>query len=155
MFCKIGLLKDFAKCTGKHLCRSLFLNKVVGFRSAILLKKRFWNKCFPVSFVKLNNTTEWQLLNTQNFQISYFAEFRWLFLDMFYVFVFPFYLIVAVDSLFLSNLVLLFIVSSHKLLFFFFFSNSFVETEDKEWNNIRLAIENLMRRKHLRNICVN
>ena len=124
MFCKIGLLKDFAKFTGKHLCRSLFLNKVVGFRSAILLKKRFRNKCFPVSFVKLNNTTKWQLLNTQNFQISYFAEFRWLFLDMFYVFVFPFYLIVAVDSLFLSNLVLLFIVSSHKLLFFFFFSLS-------------------------------
>ena len=28
-FCKkIGALKNFAKCTGKHLCQSLFFNKV-------------------------------------------------------------------------------------------------------------------------------
>ena len=30
MFFKIGLLKKFAKRTGKHLYRSLFLNKVAG-----------------------------------------------------------------------------------------------------------------------------
>ena len=30
MFSKIGLLKKFAKRTGKHLYRSLFLNKVAG-----------------------------------------------------------------------------------------------------------------------------
>ena len=30
MFCKKGVLKNFAKFTGKHLCQSLFFNKVVG-----------------------------------------------------------------------------------------------------------------------------
>ena len=30
MFFKVGLLKKFAKRTGKHLYRSLFLNKVAG-----------------------------------------------------------------------------------------------------------------------------
>ena len=28
VFCKKGVLKNFAKSTGKHLCQSLFLNKV-------------------------------------------------------------------------------------------------------------------------------
>ena len=30
MFNKKGVLIDFAKFTGKHLCQSLFFNKVVG-----------------------------------------------------------------------------------------------------------------------------
>ena len=30
MFCKKGVLKDFAKFTGKYLCQSLFFNKVAG-----------------------------------------------------------------------------------------------------------------------------
>ena len=34
------VLKNFAKLTGKHLCQSLFIDKVVGLRPAILLKKR-------------------------------------------------------------------------------------------------------------------
>ena len=28
MFCKKGILRNFAKFTGKHLCQSLFFNKV-------------------------------------------------------------------------------------------------------------------------------
>ena len=28
MFCKKGVLRNFAKFTGKHLCRNLFFNKV-------------------------------------------------------------------------------------------------------------------------------
>ena len=32
-FCKIGALKNFAKFTGKHMCQSLFFNKVVGLRT--------------------------------------------------------------------------------------------------------------------------
>ena len=35
---KKGVLSNFAKITGKHLCQILF-NKVAGFRSATLLKK--------------------------------------------------------------------------------------------------------------------
>ena len=34
------LLKNFLKFTGKHLCQSLFLNKVEGLKTATLLKKR-------------------------------------------------------------------------------------------------------------------
>ena len=40
VFCKKGVLGNFTKSTGKHLCQSLFLNKVTGLRSATLLKKR-------------------------------------------------------------------------------------------------------------------
>ena len=34
VFCKKGILKEFAKSTGKHLCQSLFLNKVAGLRTS-------------------------------------------------------------------------------------------------------------------------
>ena len=49
---KKGVLKNFAKSTGKHLCQSLFFNKVTGLRSATLLKKRLWHRHFPVNFAK-------------------------------------------------------------------------------------------------------
>ena len=44
-----GVLRNFAKFTGKHLCQSLIFNKVAGMRPATLLKRRFWRRCFPVS----------------------------------------------------------------------------------------------------------
>ena len=40
VFCKKGVLRNFAKFTGKHLCQSLFFNNVAGLR------------CFPVNFTK-------------------------------------------------------------------------------------------------------
>ena len=41
----------FHKIHGKkHLCQSLFLNKVAGIRPATLFKKRLWHRCFPVNF---------------------------------------------------------------------------------------------------------
>ena len=42
---KKGVLRNFAKLTGKHLCQSLFFNKVEGLRPATLLKKRLWHRC--------------------------------------------------------------------------------------------------------------
>ena len=33
-----GVLTNFAKFTGKHLCQSLYFNKVAGLRPATLLK---------------------------------------------------------------------------------------------------------------------
>ena len=36
VFCKKGILRNFAKLTGKHLCQSLFFNKVAGLRSKTL-----------------------------------------------------------------------------------------------------------------------
>ena len=49
MFCKKGVFRNFAKFTGKHLCQSLFLNKVAGLS---LFKKRLWHRCFLVNFAK-------------------------------------------------------------------------------------------------------
>ena len=49
---KKGALRNFKKFTGKQLCQSLFFNKVAGLKPAILLKKRLWDRCFPVNFVK-------------------------------------------------------------------------------------------------------
>ena len=48
--CKNGVLKHFLKFKGKHLCHSLFFNKVAGLKPATLLKKRLvqvisWNIC--------------------------------------------------------------------------------------------------------------
>ena len=53
---KKGVLRNFAKFTGKHLCQSLFFNKVAGPRPAALLKKRLWHSCFPLNFVKFLRT---------------------------------------------------------------------------------------------------
>ena len=38
VFCKKDVLRNFAKFTGKHLCQSLYFNKVAGLRPATLLK---------------------------------------------------------------------------------------------------------------------
>ena len=56
VFCKKGVLRSFSKFTGKHLCQSLFFNKVAGLRTATLLKKRLWHRCFPVNFAKFLRT---------------------------------------------------------------------------------------------------
>ena len=67
------VLRNFAKFTGKHLCQSLFFNKVVGLRPAILLKKRIWHRCFPVTFAKflrtpfLKNTSGWLVLKKKSY----------------------------------------------------------------------------------------
>ena len=52
-----GVLRNFTKFEGKHLCQSLFFNKVSGLRSATLLKKKLWHRCFPVNFAN----SEWSL----------------------------------------------------------------------------------------------
>ena len=67
VFCKKGVLRNFEKFTGKHLCQSLLFNKVAGIRPVTLLKERLWHRCFPVNFLNFLRTpsvTEhnWQLL---------------------------------------------------------------------------------------------
>ena len=63
-----GVPRNFVKFTGKHLCQSLFFNKVAGLKPATLLKKRIWHRCFPVNFEKFLRT-------------SFFIEhLRWLLL---------------------------------------------------------------------------
>ena len=48
-----GVLRNFAKVTGKYLCQSLYFNKV---RPATLLKQRLWRRCFPMNFAKFLRT---------------------------------------------------------------------------------------------------
>ena len=43
---KKSFLRNFTKFTGKHLCQSLFFNKIAALRPATLLKKRLWHRCF-------------------------------------------------------------------------------------------------------------
>ena len=54
-----GVLRNFTKFTGKHLCQNL--------RPATLSNKRLWHRCFSVKFAKFLRTaflqnTSWRLL---------------------------------------------------------------------------------------------
>ena len=51
-FFKKAVLKNFAIFTGKHLCQSLFLNKVAGLRPVTLLKRVTNTGVFPVNIAK-------------------------------------------------------------------------------------------------------
>ena len=58
--CSYGyVLRNFKKFTAKHLCQSLFFNKVAGLYIehfwcllATLLKKRLWHRCFSGNVLK-------------------------------------------------------------------------------------------------------
>ena len=50
------VLKNFAKFTGKHLCRSLSLNKVPSLWPETFLKTRLRQRYFSVNFVKILKT---------------------------------------------------------------------------------------------------
>ena len=58
VFCEKGVVRNFAKFTGKHLCQAFFLNKVAGLRPqlATLLKESLWHTYFPVNFAKFLRT---------------------------------------------------------------------------------------------------
>ena len=49
-------LINFAKFARKYLCQSLFFIKVAGIKPATLLKKRLWQRRFPVNFAKFLRT---------------------------------------------------------------------------------------------------
>ena len=54
MFCKINVLRNFAKFTGKQLCQSLFFNKGAGLRPKACNVIR--HRCFPENFAKFLRT---------------------------------------------------------------------------------------------------
>ena len=56
VFCKKGVLRNFAKFTVKRFCQNFFFSNVAGLRPATLLKKRLWCRCFPVNFMKFLRT---------------------------------------------------------------------------------------------------
>ena len=51
---KKGVLRNFAKFARKHLCQSLFFNKVPGLQ--LYWKKRLWHRCFLANFAKFLRT---------------------------------------------------------------------------------------------------
>ena len=53
MFCKKGILKNFAKFTGKQLCQILFFNKVVGLRPATLIIKETLAQVFSFEICEI------------------------------------------------------------------------------------------------------
>ena len=52
MLCKKGVIRNFAKFTGKQPSQRLFFNKVTGLRPVTLLKKSLWHRFFLVGFSK-------------------------------------------------------------------------------------------------------
>ena len=68
VFCKKGVLRNFAKFTGKHLCLSLFFNKVLA-----------W--CFPVNFARFLRTplVAASLLNCKHWRKVSFTDQEMLF----------------------------------------------------------------------------
>ena len=56
VFCQKGVFKNFSKLTEKHLCQTLFFNKIAGWKFVTLLIKRPQYRCFPVSFVNFLKT---------------------------------------------------------------------------------------------------
>ena len=79
-----GVLRNFVKFTRKHLCHSIFFNKVPGLRPATLLKNRLWHRCFPVNFAKflrtpfLQNTSGRLLLKQRENQSAIYYKMQWL-----------------------------------------------------------------------------
>ena len=53
----MGVLENIAKFTGKHLCQSLFFNKVVGLRDATLLKKETLAQVFSCEVCEIFKNT--------------------------------------------------------------------------------------------------
>ena len=56
LFYENDIRRNFAKYIGKHLCHSLFLDKVAGLTPATLLKRKLRHRCFPVKFGKFLRT---------------------------------------------------------------------------------------------------
>ena len=55
-FVRKGVLRNFAKFTGKQLCQVFFYNKVTDQDPVTLLEKRLWRWCFPMNFAKFPRT---------------------------------------------------------------------------------------------------
>ena len=54
---KKGVVRNFAKFAGKHLCQRLFFNKVAGLRPANLLKKESMAQVFSCEFCEISKST--------------------------------------------------------------------------------------------------
>ena len=83
-----GVLENFAKFTGKHLCHSLLFNKVADLRPANLFKKETMAQVlFPVNFTKFKTTPPVAAFEFCRFRIFY-SRFHFIYLKSFPVFFF-------------------------------------------------------------------
>ena len=69
-------LQNFAKFTGKHLCKSLFW-QYCRQRPATLLKYRLRHWCFPVGFTKFYRTSFLQKISTRQLLAVTNTRLRW------------------------------------------------------------------------------
>ena len=69
VFCKKGVLRNFTKFTGKHLCQSLFFNKVAG-QACNFIKKETLAQVFPCEFCEISKN------------IFFIEHLWWLFLSV-------------------------------------------------------------------------
>ena len=80
LFCKKGVLRNFAKFTGKHLCQRLFFNKVAGLRWLLLSLHRMIteNNLKPIYYGMLKNFCKYYhwAINRLNhyFRLNFFAK---------------------------------------------------------------------------------
>ena len=71
VFCKKKVLRYFAKFTGKHLCQSLFFNKVADWGLQLYLK-RLWHRCFSVNCCEISmNTLSYRTPPVAAFETTY------------------------------------------------------------------------------------
>ena len=79
---KMDVLRNYTKLTGKHLCQSLFFDKIAGLRSATFLKKRLWHRRFPLNFAKFLRATFvtehlwWLLLTFVSISVCFWFKFK-------------------------------------------------------------------------------
>ena len=75
--CEKKVFLKISQNSKKNTCASLLFNKVANLRTATLLKRRLWQKCFPVNFAKffsipfLQNTSVRLLLRYAKFALEY------------------------------------------------------------------------------------
>ena len=53
---KKAILKDFVRFTGKHLCWSLFFNKLAGHKPCNFIKKKLQHRCFLANIDKFGRS---------------------------------------------------------------------------------------------------
>ena len=76
---KKGALANLAKFTGKHLCQSLFFNKVAGRWPTTLFKKETLAQVFPCQFCKFCASTfftEHLWVTASGYEIVIFDSFE-------------------------------------------------------------------------------
>ena len=54
VFCKKGVLRNFKRFTGKHVCQNLFFNKVVGCLASNLIKKETLTQAFSSEICEIS-----------------------------------------------------------------------------------------------------